>query len=1288
MLAELSEADLGKLGLSLGNRRRLLRALAERDSQAVTSKQPQSDAPVDAERRQVTVLFCDMVGSTALSGTIDPELLADLLRRYQNAAAGAVGRFGGFVAKFMGDGILAYFGFPNAFEDAAERAVRAAINILGEVGGVMRPDGAPIQAGVGVATGLVVVGEVIGTGPAQERTIVGDTPNLAARLQALGTPNAILISEATRNLLRGSFELEPMGEHDLKGIARPAQVWRVLGEEAVESRFAATRALGKLPLVGRADELELMLDRWRLARSGEGQIVTVLGEAGIGKSRCIEALHEALAGEPHTRIYLQCSPYHRDSALYPVIQHLGRAARFIAEDSPPIRFEKLGSLFARRAASDATAIPLLAELLSLPSPTPLSMTPAQRKVATIALLVDEIVRLSEADPVVLVVEDAHWIDATTIDLMTRMADRIGQARLLALVTARQDFAPPWLAQPHATSLTLERLGRAQCAELIANIATAHGLSAETIDTIVAKTDGVPLFLEELTRSAMESAGGGGATVPATLKDSLMARLDRLGEAREAAQIAAVIGRQFAFSLLAAMVPKSDVELETALEKLVAAGIVFPEGRTAEQSFSFKHALVREAAYDSLLLSRRREWHEIAARALEEHFADLVANEPELLAHHFSEAGLADPACDYRMRAGDRAVSRAAYTEAIAHFSIGLKEAEKLPEAAGRMRRQLDFLLKLGPALMTTRGLGSAEAEDAFQKAAEISATAGSDKATFQAKWGLWMIANIGRKTAARQRAHELVALAKRAGDSDLLLEAHHCRWSTAIFRGDLKEAIENSRIGVETYDINRHRHLGHAFAGHDPGVCAHSMCGLAYQEIGEPKAADEYLARSLKLGEALDQPNDQAFALYIGGICRQLVADRDATLEFARRSVTISEKFGLLPWRAGSLVLVAWATAMGGAVADAARLIDAEIEQATKAGSAIIYNLALAAEVLLVANRPADGITLLDRVLTAIEEPGVGFYLSEIYRLRGECLLTIDRNNKEEARQAFAVARDIANRQGALILARRAEASLAQGDKYLSRGETHHPSSPQRTGPARGHQGRSSRSTSMRNLIGGVEDELFGRGRSEHVTVPPSAASVKIQRTMPSRSSRNCPMSWPFAAGSIRCSASENSYRSFSLRAFPASIGFIGSRELVRQIDPRRDHDVHADLARPDCFILGELHHRQAKGAMRDPFRVGRGQQAGLRMVAEIKFGAFNRRVDHRECFNAPIPQSGIKARHRGHVAPAEGAVQAPEQADQHRRPTAKIVQRHFSVAGDCIQHDIGGAIAWLERPVVLTFET
>src|SRR5580704_13182514 len=1029
ILPDLSEHDLEQLGLSLGNRRRLLKAIVDRGAEVAPSKPIDSDGSSsgDAMRRQVTVLFADMVGSTTLSGQVDTEILGSLIRRYQDATAGAIGRYGGFVAKFMGDGVLAYFGFPLAFEDAAERAVRAAIATIAEVGGIELPDTTRVQARIGIATGLVVVGETIGSGTAQERTIVGEAPNLAARLQALAAPDTILVSEATQNLLGELFELEHTGDHELKGFARPVPAWRVRGEASVESRFAAIRSGRDLPLIGRAHEMGLILDRWHLARQGEGQIVTVIGEAGIGKSRSIEALQEGLVDEPHARINLQCSPYHSDSALYPVIQYLGRAAGFAATDTPDERIEKLGVLVAQRAASETVALPLLAELLAVPfaATEASSLTPAQWKASTLALIVDMFLGIGESNPVLIVLEDAHWIDATTLEMMMRLTDSIGRARSLALVTARPDFVPPWSARPHATLLTLGRLGRQDCAQIVAGIAAEHGLSVETVAAIVARTDGVPLFVEELTKSVIESAGEDSA-VPTTLKDSLMARLDRLGEAREVAQIAAVIGRQFSFLMLGAVASRSGEELETTLATLVAAGIVFPEERSLERSFSFKHALVRDAAYESLLLTRRRELHERIAKTFEEHFADIAASEPALLAHHFGQAGLSGPACDYRMRAGDQAVRRSAYPEAIAHFSIGLKLAEALPTQDG-MRRQLDFLLKLGAASIVAHGLQSVEVEDAYTRASEMGEKLGDRAKSFQAKWGLWINANLRRKTSlARDRAGELVTLAQRSGDSELLLEAYHCRWSTAFFRGDVRDALDSSRIGIEMYDMARHRHLGHEFGGHDPGVCAHSQGGNAFQLTGDGKKAAQHYAQSLALAEMLDHPNSLAHALHNCGIGHQLRADRDATLTAARRAVGLAEKFGLAPWRASSLVLAGWATAVGSGIADAARLVDAEIGNATTVGPLPQYYLGLAAEVLLAAGRPADGLAHLDRAIAGIDEPGIGFYLPEIYRSRGACLLALDRDNKREALAAFTTARDIAERQGAVIFKRRAETSLSE----------------------------------------------------------------------------------------------------------------------------------------------------------------------------------------------------------------------------------------------------------------------
>jgi class 3 adenylate cyclase/tetratricopeptide (TPR) repeat protein len=1033
ILSELTDGDLEKLGVSIGNRRRLLKAISEGsvkspESKTASTESPAASAPsqAGAERRQVTVLFCDMVGSTALSEAVDPELLGALIRRYQDAAAGAIGRYGGFVAKFMGDGVLAYFGFPHAFEDAAERAVRAGIGILAEIGKIARPDGTGLQARVGIATGLVVVGEIIGAGSAQERTIVGETPNLAARLQAMAEPDTILISETTQNLLGGLFELESAGAHELKGFARPMPVWRVVKEGTIESRFAAIRAGAATPLIGRAHEMGLLLDRWRLARQGEGQVVTLIGEAGIGKSRLIEALQEAVAAEPHGLIYLQCSPYHNDNALYPVIQHMSRNAGFVSGDSPATRIEKLGALFSRRAAVDSAAVPLLAELLSVPEapPVPGSPTPAQRKMATIALLADEIVRRGEAKPMLLIVEDAHWSDATTLELLTRIADGITRARLLIVVTARPDFAPPWLARTQSTLLTLGRLGRTDCADLIAGIAASHGLSGDTVAAIVEKTDGVPLFVEELTKSVVESAGEGGGAVPASLKDSLAARLDRLGEAREIAQVAAVIGRQFSLPLLEAVAPKRGPELERALAKLVTAGIVFPEGGGAEQRFNFKHALLRDAAYESLLLARRREWHERTAHALEEYFPEAAANEPELLAHHFAEAGLSEKACDYRMRAGDRALSRSAYNEAIANFSAGLKAVEAFLPSPEGMRRQLDLLLKLGVARGIVHGMQSAAAEEAYRRAAEIAENLGDGNAAYRAKWGLWLNANLGRRTAlARDRAQELVRLAQRSGDGDQLLEAYHCRWSTAIFRGEVVSAIADGSLGIESYDLTRHRHLGTAFGGHDPGVCAHVCSSLALQMAGDRERSKDLQARGLALAETLDHPNTIAHALYNIAMGHQMARDHEATAYCAQRALTLAEKFGLQAWRASSLLLLAWA---GTGTAEAARLIDSEIDSATRVGPVPQVYLGLAGEVLLAVGRPADGLAYLDDAVGGIDEPGVGLYLPEIYRLRGECLLALDHNNKDQARQAFITAADIARRQGAIIFQHRAEASLRE----------------------------------------------------------------------------------------------------------------------------------------------------------------------------------------------------------------------------------------------------------------------
>ncbi len=958
VLCDLTDEHLRELGLPLGARLKLLRAVAALSTgQAPISPEITTPAPLtDAERRQVTVMFSDLVGSTALSARMDPEDLREVISAYQKCVAETVQHFGGFVAKYMGDGVLVYFGYPQAHEDDAAQAVRAGLELIGAVSSLKHD--APLQTRVGIATGLVVVGDIVGSGEAQERGIIGETPNLAARLQGIAEPNMVVIAEGTRKLLGSLFELEDLGAKDLKGIAGPVRAYLALRASSAEGRFEALHAADLTALVGREEELELLLRRWSKAKTGEGQVVLLSGEPDIGKSRLTAALLERLASEPHTRLRYFCSPQHTDSAFHPIISQMERAAGFVHDDTTQAKLDKLDAMLARTSTSTQGAA-LFAEMLSLPNDgryPALELTPQQRRQKTLEALTAQLARLAGQQPVLMIFEDAHWTDPTSLEAFGRALDRIKTLPALLIVTFRPEFNAPWAGQAHVTSLTLNRLGERDAATIIEHLVGNKELPTDVLAEIVERTDGIPLFVEEMTKAVLEAESEGAArrmaaavpspalAVPASLHASLMARLDRLGPAKEEAQIAAAIGREFTHALMAAVARKPEAELGSALDRLVAAGLLLRQGVPPHATYLFRHALVQDAAYGTLLRDPRRALHARIVKAIESQFDEIAENEPEVLAHHFEEAGLAGPACDYRMRAGDRAVSRSAYKEAIAHFSVGLKLAESMPQSADRMRRQLDFLVKLVPALMVARGLGSAEAEDACRRAAEIGETLDDRAAVYKAKWGLWLNANVRRKTTlARDRANELLTLAQRSGDGDQLLEAYHCRWSTALFRGDVAATLDNTRIGVETYDMARHRHLGQTFGGHDPGVCAHFCRAIALQESGEPARAKEYGGTGIALAEALDHPNSVVFAFANLAISCQLAGDREAVYAAAHRAAAVAQEFGLMPLHAASLLLTGWATSVGAGIADAARLIDAEIDNATATSPLPQYFLGLAA---------------------------------------------------------------------------------------------------------------------------------------------------------------------------------------------------------------------------------------------------------------------------------------------------------------------------------------------------------
>ena len=689
-----------------------------------------SVSPEDrAERRQITVMFSDLVGSTALSTRMDPEDLREVISAYQNSVAATVGRFGGFVAKYMGDGVLVYFGYPQAHEDDAERAVRAGLELVTAIGDLKTH--AALRTRVGIATGLVVVGDLIGSGASQEQAVVGETPNLAARLQALAEPSAVVISSSTRRLTGGLFEYHDLGSVALKGFAENVQTWQVLGAGAAEGRFEALRATST-PLVGRDEEIDLLMRRWAQAKAGNGSVVLIAGEPGIGKSRIAQTVQQRLAGEPYTSMRYFCSPHHQDSALHPVIALLERAAGFRRDDTDEKRLDKLEATLAEGANDLSEIAPLLADLLAIQKGEryqPLNLSPLKKKEKTLAALISQIEGLAARQPVLVVFEDIHWIDPTTREALDLLIDRVPSLRVLVIVTYRPEFTPPWVGRPQVTLLTLNRLPPAQRAEMIMCMTAGKVLPREVANQIVNRTDGVPLFIEELTKAVVESGvltdAGDHYTVegplpplaiPTTLNASLLARLDRLAPTREVVQIGAALGRQFSHVLISAVAQMPQNEIDDALAQLVGAELIFRRGMPPDAEYTFKHALVQDAAYSTLLRGRRQQNHARIAMTLEDQFADIVAAQPALIAQHCAEASFDEKAIAYWLKAGHQSIARSAMAEAVTQLQKGLDLIATQPEGTARREQELDLRIALAPALIATKGYSATDVGETITQA--------------------------------------------------------------------------------------------------------------------------------------------------------------------------------------------------------------------------------------------------------------------------------------------------------------------------------------------------------------------------------------------------------------------------------------------------------------------------------------------------------------------------------------------------------------------------------------------
>jgi len=791
VLPSLTIEDLISIGVtSVGHRRKLLDAIvafrAEVPAVAATAAPGEAPAAPTAERRHLTVMFCDLVGSTALSTALDPEDLREIIGAYHRCVAEAVARFDGFVAKYMGDGVLVYFGYPQAHEDDAEQAVRTGLAIVDEIGRVEAPD--RLQVHIGIASGEVVVGDLLGSGASQEQAVVGETPNLAARLQALAESGAVVIDPQTRRQTARLFEYADLGPVELKGFAQQIQAWRVIRESNVASRFEALRSRAT-PLVGREEELDLLLRRWQQAKEGEGRVVLISGERGIGKSRITEALHERLKSEPHTRLRYFCSPHHQDSAFYPVIAQLERAARFARDDAVDVKLGKLKTLVAL-AAPGHEEVGLLAEMLSLADPELQAgirdFSPPRKKEQTFAALLDQLKALARQRPVLVIFEDVHWIDPSSRELLDLLIERVRELPALLVVTFRPEFQPAWLGRPEVTSLGLNRLDRGEGSALVQAVAGNAALPEEVVNEVFERADGVPLFVEELTKAVLEAADrddgvaavlstapSPALSVPATLNASLIARLDRLGPSgREIAQIGAVLGREFPYELIRPVSGWRDAELSPALDRLTESGLLFCRGIPPHATYQFKHALVQDAAYGTLLRGRRQEHHARVAAVLEERFGDVLERQPELLAHHLTSAGDTERAVEQWLKAGEHAAARSAHLEAIGHFGRGLAVLASLPEALKRERHEIELQLAMGTSSFAARGFGSSEAALAYTRARELCEKSGDTQQLLAALWGLWL-SNQSRNAfeAARRISDRLLELTRTEGDRGRRLQA-------------------------------------------------------------------------------------------------------------------------------------------------------------------------------------------------------------------------------------------------------------------------------------------------------------------------------------------------------------------------------------------------------------------------------------------------------------------------------------------------------------------------------------
>jgi class 3 adenylate cyclase/predicted ATPase len=1039
VLPELTEDDLEKLGMPLGDRKRFIRAIkttaTNSPSVPIRSEIGQaqgklSPATAAGERRHLTVMICDLVGSTALSARLDPEDMSAVIDAFQAACARITLGFDGFLADFRGDGILAYFGYPRAHEDDAERTVRAALDIAGAVARLNTPAEEPLSVRIGIATGLVVVGG-LGEGALREHAVIGDTPGLAARLQALAEPGTVVVAASTRRLLGDRFLLRDLGFHEVKGITEPIAAWAVDGVSASQSRFQAIHATGLTDLIGREDELAFLLERQRLAWKGIGQIVLISGEPGIGKSRLVTALEMRIANESHTLLRYQCSPYHTNSPLFPFIAQLEGALGFRTDDSSEKRLDKLEAYLGITAPHVRDAAPPIAALLSIPFGDrypKLAPNPAQQRRRTFAALLDHFESLAHQKPILLLFEDVQWADAASLELVDLTVERVRQVPVLALFTVRPEFEPRWVGLPNVSTLMLGRLNRNNVESIVTQVTGGFSLPTEVMSQILAKTDGNPLFVEELTKTVLEAgilvkeAGGyrlegplPPLAIPTTLQDSLMARLDRLAPVKEIGQIGAAIGREFSYSMMREVVGRDEPSLKDALAKLEQAELVFRRGEPPEAVYSFKHALVRDAAYESLLKSRRQQLHGQIARKMEEKFPDIVVSQPEIVAHHFAEAGLFEPAVGYWLKAGNLALNRSA-NAAVGHLEHGLKLIPRIDDPMLRNKFELLLQTSLGNSLRAIKGWSSDSVKKAYTRALQLCQESGLDEHTFPAVFGLWTW-NFLRATLreAQALAEHLLNAAKNADDPVYKVLAHEALGFTLLGRGEFAAAHMELERGISFCEDNRSAaYLD--LSAQDPQVHVRLYDGLALCFLGFPDQALRLCADARRYADASRHPFSEAMAQTISLRVHQLRGETATVAGQANAAIALCEEHEFVHYLAMSHILRGWARTQQESFEEGITEIQEGLSKERAIGALLFetYSLGLLADACIKNKRYTQALEFLQQVKLD-EENTDHFYAAEIHRLLGETYLR-STQNLDRAQHYFSKGLEIAQKQRAKLL--------------------------------------------------------------------------------------------------------------------------------------------------------------------------------------------------------------------------------------------------------------------------------